>query len=559
MHQPKNSQKRGCSRHHQVRLHHLPAKFGEIACRLDGVDGKFDAVGGNDCGVSWERFYKEGNTRAASVCAQADLDVWKRVFQQLQERHTQSIGQTDYRPHLSPQRNMEHAWHSKHFPALYESSRDERALVCCTAVWLYLFNRMVNLDRENTFPVEYQSLLQWILPTLIHLLKEENDRMKTQAAGILASLLQDRPVFQKMAADAGALKTLWQIINEFEEKEEEVKAKQVQAMEVNELQMNSRISLVYNALQSIVFLTASNEEIRKSMIEKNEHKLLLKLIECPEQKIKIAACNCIIHLARAEVFLKGQLVGAGVIEALTELLAGTNEELQVLALSALSNLALEYQEDICKNERCFIYIINLAKSKNSTLRYRSIFAIKNLLFKPNENLKKRVLAGLGFEKLIELFNDEDQQIQIQAICTMRCMMHEKNSWVVEAIDKFGPESFLSIAGQKVSRETQNLLCQTLYMLCNMATLNERYKTLVSTTAQITDSMNWLDSVGDPAKLAIMNFIINIFWTPKDSRKEREEKRNLLGKLGVEAKLSELARSGSGEVALRAAQTLAYFS
>lgn len=385
--------------------------------------------------------------------------------------------------------------------------------------------------------------------------------MKTQAASILALLLQDRPVFQKMAADAGALKTLWQIVSEFEEKEkeEEVKTKQVQPMELNELQTDSRISLVYSALQSIVFLTASNEEIRKSMIEKNEHKLLLKLIERPERKIKTAACNCIIHLARAEVFLKGQLVEAGVIEVLTGLLAGADEELQVLALSALSNLALEYQEDIHKNERCFKCIVNFARSPNNILRYRSIFAIKNLLFKPNENLKKRVLAELGFEKLIELFNDEDQQIQIQAICTMRCMMHEKNNWVVEAMDKFGPENFLSLAGQKVNREAQSLLSQTLYMLCNMATLSEKYKAQISATAQVTDCMNWLDSVGDPAKLAIMNFIINILWTPKDSRKEREEKRNSLGMLGVEAKLSELARSGSGEVALRAAQTLAYFS
>jgi len=418
---------------------------------------------------------------------------------------------------------------------------------------IHIYFRMVNVNAEKPFPPEHQYLLKWILPTLIQGLKEENRKVKIQAASVLAMLLQGKQVFQKMAADVGALQVLWNLTPKFNfDKKEEEKVKL-------ELQLPLDDSLVYYALQGIASLIAYNEEQRKAIFDKNGHKALLKLVGFTELSIRQAACHCLIHLARGEKFLKGLLIEVGVIEVLNKLLNDKDEELQVLAISAISNLALEYQDKICENERCLSRIINSVDSMNSKLRYRGIFAIKNLLFKANSELKKRITFKLGLNKLITLFDDENQQTQIQAICTMRYIMHEKNDWISEVLRNIDVDKLIEGIIRKIDKTTPNLLCQALYLLCNMVTLDEKYKTKVWETDLKEASISLLDGTEGSVKLAVMNFLINILWKPKDDQANREQQRRMLKELGAETKLNELAKSGTGEVSLRAAQTLAYFN
>ena len=78
-----------------------------------------------------------------------------------------------------------------------------------------------------------------------------------------------------MAGDLGALKSLWDIIVQFDKSEEVNKSKQTQSMDLSETKLSTEFMFVLNVLEAISSLIAFNEELRKFIYEQDGHKLLL--------------------------------------------------------------------------------------------------------------------------------------------------------------------------------------------------------------------------------------------------------------------------------------------
>ena len=360
-----------------------------------------------------------------------------------------------------------------------------------------------------------------------------------------------------MAGDLGALKSLWDIIVQFDKSEEVNKSKQTQSMDLSETKLSTEFMFVLNVLEAISSLIAFNEELRKFIYEQDGHKLLLEFQKLSEDEIRIAAAHCLVSLGRADKYYKSKLIELGAVDTLSKLLTEPCEPLQIEILCILTNLGLEFPEEIYKNEGCFKHIIGFLNSMSKNLRYRSIFAIKNIIFKASWELKQKIISEIKLEKLIELLDDESEEMQIQSICIMRCVLHEKKTWIYDMISKIDMTTFIDKLQKKIYAEVSGLITQSLYLLCTLANLDEKFHELILKTDLIKRGVILLDENNDDmVKISVMNFILNMLWKPKG---DTELGRKLFKEFNIEEKLNKLIKGEKNEVSFKAAQTLAYFN
>jgi hypothetical protein len=252
----------------------------------------------------------------------------------------------------------------------------------------------------------------------------------------------------------------------------------IDAMALPEAELPSDLKLLYAALNALAVVCSSHEEFRKKIFEQNNHKSIIELLKHAEPRIRSGACLCIISLARAKKFLKNMLITEGIVNLLNKLLFDKYLEVRVNATSAICNVSLEFQSQICENSECIKRLVELTQSKNVSLRYKAIFAIKNIVFKTTPELKKSVISQLSYERLFDLLNDEETMIQEQAMCAFRNIMHEKPEWIQHVLDKVGTEVLLKRIEEKLLCPNASLISQAIYLLCNIASGDEKQKNML---------------------------------------------------------------------------------
>ena len=183
--------------------------------------------------------------------------------------------------------------------------------------------------------------------------------------------------------------------------------------------------MLHFGLNAIAAICSTQEETRRRFLEQGNHKVVVELLKHSEPKIRSSACQALVSLARAEKAPKNALVTEEFIAILHRLLYDAYLDVQVNAASVLCNLTLDFQKQIASCPDCVRRLAELTQSKHSTLRFKAIFALKNLLFSPTSDVKKTVLANLTYARIMELLDDEEPSIQEQAIITLRNLMHKK--------------------------------------------------------------------------------------------------------------------------------------
>lgn len=303
--------------------------------------------------------------------------------------------------------------------------------------------------------------------------------------------------FQKAAGDLGAIEVICDILKsssnipETTEESKKSPVKNTQPQEpmgdiidsedpliFSDHELTLENKLIYYSLCGLAAITSFNEDFRKRIIEHNYHKNIMEMLKNNEPKIRSAACLCITSLARAEKSTKSALVFEGISQILYKLLFDKYLEVQQNAASALCNVALEFQKQVCENADCIKRLVELSQSKHTMLRYKAVFALKNLVFQTPTDIKKLIIGKLSYPKLFELFDDEEPTVQEQAICIMRNVMHKSKEFINEILDKAGTEPFIRKLESKLIGLNPNLVSQTIYLICNIASGSEKHKNIV---------------------------------------------------------------------------------
>jgi len=326
------------------------------------------------------------------------------------------------------------------------------------------------------------------MPVLSKGLGNKDIEIKIKTANIIDTLMVNIKPSQRLVGRLVVLEKLYNFIKGA------VKKNEVQDVGDN---MNSEDKLedklFHCALNAMASLSVCSKKVRIVLFEKDYYKTILSLVTNDKATIRAAACRCIASLARAEKYPKQSLIAEGIINKLLDLLKYDDMNVVEMAIAALSNISLDIKKELCKKD-CYVNaIIDFIQSKYQSLKYRAIFALKNLLFMATIEIKQLVLSKLPLTNFVELFDDENTAVQEQAMCAVINLVNESQDWFNEELNKYGLERIMQKLEEKLSYTIPSVVSKALYLLCGIANSSEKHKQLIVNSPLMKLSLNMLES------------------------------------------------------------------
>ena len=129
-------------------------------------------------------------------------------------------------------------------------------------------------------------------------------------------------------------------------------------------------------------------------------------------------------------------------------------------------------------------LVALTHSMDLGLRIKCIWALKNLVFRADLDVKKAVMKALTWDTLSNLINEPDVHIQEQALTILRNLLHGEVKHVEFAM-RSAEKKIMTDLTSRLSSHHPPALLQAIYALCNIAA-SEEHKHLVMSPAIINN-------------------------------------------------------------------------
>ncbi|XVE60003.1 hypothetical protein DITRI_Ditri05aG0091800 [Diplodiscus trichospermus] len=196
--------------------------------------------------------------------------------------------------------------------------------------------------------------------------------------------------------------------------------------------------------------------------------------------VRTAACICLKNVTRSIKNLSaGYFMNEIVVIPLVQLFLDPSTSVQVAALSAISNIVVDFTARKSIFVQCggMKQLVQLAKSMESAVRSNALWALKNFVFLADNRLKEGVLSELTASLLSSLICDPEPSVQEQALAIVRNLV----DGCIDSIEFVFAEDGLvlgTIGRQLQSASKAEIVIQGMYALCNVASGNEFHKEAV---------------------------------------------------------------------------------
>ncbi|KAJ3060635.1 Armadillo repeat-containing protein 8, partial [Quaeritorhiza haematococci] len=307
--------------------------------------------------------------------------------------------------------------------------------------------------------------------------------------------------------------------------------------------------------------------------------------------IRSAACACTRSLSRSVKNLRTNLVDAGVAIPLFGLLSDENVTVRTTASATLCNIVLDFspmKKTVLENggvEK----LVQLVRRKRGGeggsrhghetaqdawsggvgpehdqendeggLRLNAVWALKNLLYQADSDIKAKVMRELGWDHLYRLIVDDEIGMQEQALNLLRNLACGKQNDIENVFNGIGEERLVGILEDKLMNlgEYEEIILQTLYIVVNVATGNERHKRAMMNSEKILRNVvKYLSHPKSAIRIASTWCIINLTWTDDVNFAERVGR---LREMGVETALREMVEDPDIDVKDRVRTALNHF-
>ncbi|KAH7405374.1 hypothetical protein KP509_15G068000 [Ceratopteris richardii] len=232
-------------------------------------------------------------------------------------------------------------------------------------------------------------------------------------------------------------------------------------------------------LMALAELCSRLEESRRQLLDqdpgKNAQAAIISALSHPSESVRVASCTCIKSLSRSVKNLRTTLSDERLVFPLFKLLDDPSPVVQVAALSAVSNVVLDFTPHKSVFFQCggVSQLIQLSRSMDPMLRLNAVWALRNLLYLADMAVKEKVISELTVSTLTSLIHDPEEMVQEQALAFVRNLVYGSVDSVQQV---FAEESAILIA---VERQ----LCiacrpEGVYVLSNIAAGNELHKEAV---------------------------------------------------------------------------------
>lgn len=210
-----------------------------------------------------------------------------------------------------------------------------------------------------------------------------------------ASLIADSDVLQVAAAECGAIPKLAAMLSEPVGNEQQSLYQAVNS--------TSEYSLVdqyiESALMAIAAIASLREECRRTVIDAKILPSIVAAMDSPVVGIRAAACQCARSLSRSVKNLRTSLLDVDIARPLLRLLADPHPNVRVTACASICNLVLDFspmKTEILEGGGIEI-LIGMVNSDDGNLRLNALWALKNLLYQADKQVKAMVMEQLTYK------------------------------------------------------------------------------------------------------------------------------------------------------------------
>ncbi|GAB4835222.1 hypothetical protein Ancab_000131 [Ancistrocladus abbreviatus] len=401
------------------------------------------------------------------------------------------------------------------------------ACICLTAIW-------------KTSPSHLQGveLRMQLISILLELLNDPS-QVGDEAPFALARLTSRKEDVQKLAFESGAIDKLCDHLHKAP-----LQVKRIQGI-----------------LLALADLCSTLEICRSSILSCQVLKLVSDALANDSSEVRTAACFCLRSVSRSVKSLSaGLFINEMILIPLVQLLNDSSSSVQVAALSALSNIVVDFATHKSIFVQCggLKQLVQLAKSMDPTTRLNAVWVLRNLTFLADNRSKEGIFLELTASTLSSLICDCEPSVQEQALAFVRNLVDGS----VDSIEHVFTEDgvVLHAVGRQLRSASRADVCiQGMYVLSNVATGNELHKEAVLQQLLPSPSSNdhcvllkFLQSNDSSLRTAAVWSIINLTFPSSAGAYARVVK---LRSAGIYSQIKHMVNDPSLDVKLRARTAL----
>ncbi|VAI04886.1 unnamed protein product [Triticum turgidum subsp. durum] len=381
---------------------------------------------------------------------------------------------------------------------IHDRSPRTRLLACLCLIALGHASPCHFPDRQN------KTKLILVLLELI----EEPGHVGDEAPLALTTLIKDSVELQKQAFSTNAV------------------AKLSNHLLANTLETRRAVTI----LLALAELCSKQEESRSQLMSGQVSTLILDALKHDCVDIRVAACSCLKNISRSsKVLSAGRLSCDTVIAPLVQLLYDSSTSVQIAALGAICNIAVNLtpRKSVLLHSGVVSQLVHLSKSMDPTLRLKSVLALRNIMFLMNPKDKDLILKELTTSTLSSLICDSEHSVQEQTLALVQNLL---DGYVDSVNYVIGEDGMVinAISRQLNSASATGVCIQGMLVLANMAAGNELNKEAVMdvTVPHRADRIkpsfvvNFLQSKDKQLRVATLWCILNLIYPNSDSSSTR---------------------------------------
>ncbi|BBM98556.1 armadillo repeat-containing protein 8 [Marchantia polymorpha subsp. ruderalis] len=278
---------------------------------------------------------------------------------------------------------------------LVKDKSSRTRLLACTC--------LANIGKASPSSLHQEREIRAGMLSILVKLFDEPGQVGEEAPGVLADLVSNNEDLQKVAMDMNSIEKLAEFL-----RKDEISPKQLAGV-----------------LMALAELCSRFEDSRKQLLDLKVQAPIIAALEHDSVGVRAAACSCIKSLSRSVQNLRTGLTDELLVLPLLKLLSDSSSDIQALALSAVSNIVLDFKPHKAVVFRCggVSQLIQLSQSMDPILRLNAVWALKNLLYMSDKTVKERVMGELTFNSLVDLIFDSEEKVREQAMALVRNLVY----------------------------------------------------------------------------------------------------------------------------------------
>lgn len=312
------------------------------------------------------------------------------------------------------------------------------------------------------------------------------------------------------------------------------------------------------ALKAFASLAANEEDTRKKIIETDmlmEH--IINGLSDPNVKIRLAALRCLHSLSRSVQQLRTTFQDHHVWIPLKSLLNNATDDVLIVVSSTLCNLLLEFSpsKEHFLDRNAVERLCSLTQREEKALRLNGVWALMNMAFQADQNIKNQILSCLGTNQIFKLLSDSDSTIVMKTLGLIRNLLSTKYH-IDQIMSTHGKQLMQAVNMALDDENVVEIKEQALCILANIASGNTSKEFIMSNEEVLKKLLNFMINSNVKLQIAAVFCISNLLWKEEDGAAKRQAK---LKEMGVKSALKQLLHTQDTALFDKAKTALDQFS